>query len=893
MGKRAILFSLLLSPLLLAFAFFAYAHAGEEHSVSYNLAAAALTQDESVDPATLGVGTTDVLPGHPFYFFKSASRGFRTTLAFSAEKKANLKLKFASEKIVESQLLLERGDKDRAADNLKSYEKDLAAAKSNADKEKFIKQTLSHQAVLDKIEKEVGEEKVAVVKEVREKAIEHAAEAVANIADAEVAKNILIAATSDEGSAFKPLRNLEVLKAIEEKVPEQAKEAVKAAQENSVKRFKSDYDKATDEEKAALTDYIKSAGGDASRYIEVVNENKEILGDELSQVVISASEEKKTAHEAIKSPVSSSISAAGIPTTGPECIPPVSPKPNVEAQDALGTMTITPEISEEQYGKDTVLTISLTSRVDSINISIAEDQHYSPLRGSLGFDKEYVIDYGPKLTELPQGGKAMFMTQGGGHIAWHTRDYNTTTSKTPPAVRRPRLPAGEYWVKVRAGRTTSPRADENVGSYGWKEVSYGINYVTGDSSRSSDFKNALGRALYYIGGPQHPMGQIVRVGEHIDNNPNDQLVHYYGKPVTVKAGEPFEIEATPRGWQGGTMMIDPKERSTDIGFSGTIVGPQSITVKAGESAVWKIRPKGTYPVKGRIGIKNACNDLDLLKQYQIDPFTSMTVGSFEAPIKFDFKGVTKEKMQLTFQGAIAYVLDFKNPQSSLPVVPRLSLMSDGIVVAPAPDFTVLLQAVYKDNPQEIVKSILITPEGKGAQAGSAQGTTDKEGTTRFKIRASNVTREELSRGILLKESVPDIPGLTSQLDLLFTNVPEPKPAVSVKELSIIPDKKLENLKEGDMVIFTAKLTMSDGSTQVATSKVKWTVAGQIGSIDSNGLFLAQLDPVVAAYGEGSGEVVATYKDASGKEFVTQTSTFKVGAKKEEPKPYEGSPPLMY
>jgi len=324
MNKQAILLVLLLTPLFLAFSFYAHADTGEGHSASYKLAAIHLAQDESVDPTSLGVGIPKILPGNPLYFFKNLSRGVRSVIALG-DRKAELKLQFASEKIVEAQLLLDRGDKVRAVEHLKSYEKDLTRAKGIADKAKFITQSFRHQAVLDKIEKAVSEERAVDVKNVREKTIEHIAEVVASIEDAQAAKNALIAATSDEGSAFKPLRNLEILKAVEEKVPEQAKEAIRAAQENAVKRFKSEYDKGTAEEKDALTEYIQGAGGDASRYIEAFNENKEILGEELSKILLSAGEAK-----ALVSPPSAPTGGGGPSVTTPPAPAPkkaVSPAP--------------------------------------------------------------------------------------------------------------------------------------------------------------------------------------------------------------------------------------------------------------------------------------------------------------------------------------------------------------------------------------------------------------------------------------------------------------------------------------------------------------------------------------------------------------------------------------
>lgn len=599
----------------------------------------------------------------------------------------------------------------------------------------------------------------------------------------------------------------------------------------------------------------------------------------------------------IKSVVSNITNSAE--TELAECIPPISPKPAGQ-QHALGTMTIVPEISQDS--KNNTITISLVPHINSLTVELSSDIW-------LRFSKDTIVDWGPKPAELPLGGKGVnITTYGGEFIRWETYEYGDNIYHQT----RPRLPAQKYWVKVKAHQTTPWSSNENLGSYGWKEIKYAIHYVEGAGLQQENFKTVTGNAFYYVGGPQYPVGKIVRVGNNVDTDLSDNQYPQYGKSVTLKAGEPFEIEAKPTGWQGGTLTIDPSFKNND-GFgtripTGSIIGPTSITVKAGESAIWKVLPGGARPVQGRIDIKNNCNDL-IAKLFQ-DRYFSTWVGSFETPIIFDFKGVTKEKMRLTFQGAIAYVLDFKNPQSSLTVTPWLSLMDQGTVVVDAPDQTIVMQAVYKDNPEEIVKNVLIAPEGKAEQAGSSRAITNKEGTTRFKVRAPNITKPELSRGILLKTSVREIEGLTSQVQLLFTNVvvdviqppqkqpekkpetkpeptPEVKPApvppatqqkksnVSAVSLSITSNRKLEGLKEGDAVVFKATLTMSDGSTKQITNGIQWTVAGQIGSITPNGVFLAQLDPVVAEYGEGLGAIVATYKDANGKEFIAQTSIFKV------------------
>ena len=749
--KIKLLFVLFAPVILLGIVFGVGAHGGvdDNHSSAKYLAAAFITKDQVVAPEGLGVNAPGVLPGNPFYFLKNAARGVQSLIAFSPESKAELKLRFANEKIVEAQIVADKGDKKTAIKHLLSYEKDLASAQRMAVKlkdklpnlaEKIIANTLSHQAVLDKLEKEAVGDEATIVKNTRTKTIVHIAEAISVIGDADKIKNALVQASQDAGSPFKPLRNLEVLKAIEEKVPESAKAGIQGAQENAVKRFRSDYEKSSEEEKAALTEYIKGAGGDASRYLQAFNENKEILGEDLSGKLLSAGEEKR-----IAGGTTSITTSPSLPSVASECYPPVSPKPSLEAQSEIGTMTITPEISQES--QDNAVVVSFVSHIDSLSIALSS---YAWVRINAKF-----IDWGPKSSEI-NAGEGVRIIQGVDDIRWETHDYIAGNGRKQ---KRPRLPAQKYWVKFKADQTTPWDSDKNIGPYGWQEVKYNIHYVVGDASKQSDFITKSGKSGYYVGGPQFPVGKIVRVGGNAEP--------HYGKFVTVKAGEPFEIEAKPTGWQGGIMTID-------TGATARIIGQDTIAVQAGESAIWKVLPRGTSPVSGRIMIKNICNDLfsdnnDISKR-----FFSPNVGSFEAPITYDFSGLKKEKARLTLAGAVAYTLDFAKPDSTLNIIPWLSYMDGQSVVANVPDREIVVRAVYKDSLGESAKNVLITP---------ATAKTNKEGQTKVKITAPNITKEEVSRGIVLKLTAPSIPGLTFEQKLLFTNISivvTPSPVVEKK-----------------------------------------------------------------------------------------------------------------
>ena len=245
-----------------------------------------LEMDESVAPQDLGVGEPTILPDNPFYFFKNTFRGLRSTFTFNSERKAELKLRFANEKIIEAGKLAEKGNFKALERHLESYEKDIKSAGAKAKPEKFFEDNFKHQLLLGKFEKEAPVETAAGIKEVRAKSMEQLGLVIQNFSPERVGL-IIQNRVPEVGSLFKPLRNLEVLKALEEKVPEQVKGAIRLAQENSLKRFKNDFERMTDEERKPLGEYIEKAGGDEAMYIKVFDQIKfsEIKNDVQGEII--------------------------------------------------------------------------------------------------------------------------------------------------------------------------------------------------------------------------------------------------------------------------------------------------------------------------------------------------------------------------------------------------------------------------------------------------------------------------------------------------------------------------------------------------------------------------------------------------------------------------------
>ncbi|MBI2034891.1 MAG: hypothetical protein HYT11_04130, partial [Candidatus Levybacteria bacterium] len=140
------------------------------------------TPAATIEVAETATASAGLLPDNPFYVFKDIGRGIQSVLTFDDAKKAELKNKFANEKIAEAGALIGKGKFDKAADHLKSYGEDVAEVGDLANKvaktdktkaEGIITQALSdqirNQAVVDSIGAQASDSKKGEVKEVKTK----------------------------------------------------------------------------------------------------------------------------------------------------------------------------------------------------------------------------------------------------------------------------------------------------------------------------------------------------------------------------------------------------------------------------------------------------------------------------------------------------------------------------------------------------------------------------------------------------------------------------------------------------------------------------------------------------------------------------------------------------
>ncbi|MBL7141820.1 hypothetical protein ISS21_01845, partial [Patescibacteria group bacterium] len=131
-----------------------------------------ILEDENILAEDLGIRDPRLLPTSPYYPVKNIWRGFRSAFTFDPIKKAELKFRFANERLFEAQKVAERADKPIIVTKaLESYQKEIADVseilqeapeelQEQAEKftDKMIDNSFKHQRLIDKIERRLEPE---------------------------------------------------------------------------------------------------------------------------------------------------------------------------------------------------------------------------------------------------------------------------------------------------------------------------------------------------------------------------------------------------------------------------------------------------------------------------------------------------------------------------------------------------------------------------------------------------------------------------------------------------------------------------------------------------------------------------------------------------------------
>ena len=256
-------------------------------------------EDEAIKAEDLEIKEPKLLPDSRWYFIKEWGRGIQSFFTFGQIKKSELEQKFASERLMELRKLVEKDPNPKMLEKAtEKYERALERiqtrtenikdkAKDNEEVNKFLdkftKHQLLHQKVLQKLETQVSKEVFEKIQEAREKHLEKFGEIMTDLEDRkeEIQEKLENNLEEIKGSKFKSFKNMEILIELEEKVPEQAKEAIRNAQENALKRLKGDLEKMSPEDQERFKEYTDKISGNKEIQSQILERVKQRIQNQV------------------------------------------------------------------------------------------------------------------------------------------------------------------------------------------------------------------------------------------------------------------------------------------------------------------------------------------------------------------------------------------------------------------------------------------------------------------------------------------------------------------------------------------------------------------------------------------------------------------------------------
>lgn len=226
-----------------------------------------------------------VLPGNPLYAGKVVVRGVRLALNFSPEKKARLRMKFASEKLTEMGELEKKGKVERAAKHVPSYMKDVRKAVALADNiaekdtpaaanvvKRGLRQYIEFRDKFDVLGDQLSGNQRLAANEQAEKLLKEVVEVSEDAFGAEVFKKVLDDVVKDVGSPAKQVEKLAILVAVEDAAEGKMKERARSAKESLARRYAARFARLDDVEREAVAKRIEEKAGDALDDIRALEE---------------------------------------------------------------------------------------------------------------------------------------------------------------------------------------------------------------------------------------------------------------------------------------------------------------------------------------------------------------------------------------------------------------------------------------------------------------------------------------------------------------------------------------------------------------------------------------------------------------------------------------------
>jgi len=284
-------------PLIIVFSFLAFGSfvvAQDETLVNGELTAEEMVAvDENVTNEDLGLSEPTLLPDSPLYFLKNFYRRISDIITIDKTKKMENRLKWANERLSEVKKLSEiKKDPELLEGALDAYQGEVDKVKEISDRinreelnelqgkrldsflDKFTHQQVLHQRILEKLEQQVPEQVFQKIQQTRERHLEKFGEVMGKLEkDPEKLMNRVERALEDvKGSQFKDIKSLDILKKIEEVIPQNQRRPLEQLRSNIQERLKVNVRDLPEQGRERFFEYLDKAKKGSVEQLNIIQE---------------------------------------------------------------------------------------------------------------------------------------------------------------------------------------------------------------------------------------------------------------------------------------------------------------------------------------------------------------------------------------------------------------------------------------------------------------------------------------------------------------------------------------------------------------------------------------------------------------------------------------------
>ena len=244
--------------------------------------------DEDITAKDLKIKEPKILPtNNILYRLKNLWDNTKIFLTIDPVKKAEMHLNIANKKLIEAKKLTEELNQPKEAiKTIDSYKKEIAKSikiienikekhqpRTQILSDRIIDNSFKQQKLIDRLEKEMDIKYSKNLQEAREKIIKHINTTInKTILPEKIESKVGKIIEKQKGSEFKDFKNLEILKAIEEKAPKQTRQAIQKVQKNIIQRLEKKIETMDEKKEKKFKNYVENIGGNEIHHLKIIED---------------------------------------------------------------------------------------------------------------------------------------------------------------------------------------------------------------------------------------------------------------------------------------------------------------------------------------------------------------------------------------------------------------------------------------------------------------------------------------------------------------------------------------------------------------------------------------------------------------------------------------------